>query len=63
MAASGQKPAQSILGSVDTGQVSLMITQAQKEALRKKGFSDEQISNMTPESAHQVLGVLPAAPY
>jgi hypothetical protein len=46
-----------------SAQMPFMITNAQKEALRKKGFSDDQIANMTPESAHQVLGVLPPLPY
>jgi hypothetical protein len=40
-----------------------MITQAQKEALRKKGFDDDQIANMTPEKAHQLLGVISPPPY
>jgi hypothetical protein len=44
-------------------QVSLMITQAQKEALRAKGFEDDQIAHMTPEKAHQLLGILPPPPY
>jgi hypothetical protein len=44
-------------------QVPFMITQAQKEALRAKGFDDEQIANMTPEKAHQLLGKLPPPPY
>ncbi|MEO6843169.1 MAG: hypothetical protein ABI192_20685 [Bradyrhizobium sp.] len=37
--------------------VPFMITQAQKEALRNKGFDDDQISNMTPAKAHDLLGV------
>jgi hypothetical protein len=45
------------------GQVPFMITQAQKEALREKGFEDDQIANMTPEKAHQLLGILPPPPY
>jgi hypothetical protein len=40
-----------------------MITQAQKEALREKGFEDDQIVQMTPEKAHQLLGILPPPPY
>jgi glucose/arabinose dehydrogenase len=45
------------------GQVPFMITQAQKEALREKGFEDDQIVQMTPEKAHQLLGILPPPPY
>jgi hypothetical protein len=39
------------------GQVSLMITLAQKERLRDMGYSDEQIANMTPEQAHKLPGI------
>jgi hypothetical protein len=39
------------------GQVSLMITLAQKERLRDMGYSDEQIINMTPEQAHKLPGI------
>lgn len=67
MAASGQKPLQSFLnsaqGNADPSQVSLMITKVQKDALRAKGFEDDQIANMTPEKAHQLLGILPPLPY
>jgi len=42
---------------VKGAQVPFMITQAQKEALRNKGFDDDQISNMTPAKAHDLLGV------
>jgi hypothetical protein len=35
----------------------------QKAELRKKGFDDEQIAHMTPEKAHQLLGILPPLPY
>jgi hypothetical protein len=44
-------------------QVPFMITQAQKAELRKKGFEEDQISKMTPEKAHQLLGILPPPPY
>jgi hypothetical protein len=37
--------------------VSLMITQRQKADLRERGYSDEQIRDMTPEEAHRVLGL------
>jgi hypothetical protein len=37
--------------------VSLMITQAQKEQLRERGFTDEQVRDMKPEEAHRVLGL------
>jgi hypothetical protein len=42
---------------VKGAQVPFMITQSQKEALRNKGFDDNQISNMTPATAHRLLGV------
>jgi hypothetical protein len=45
------------------GQVPFMITQTQREALRAKGFDDDQIANMTPEKAHQLLGGVPPLPY
>jgi hypothetical protein len=45
------------------GKVPFMITQAQKEALRAKGFEDDQIAHMTPEKVHQLLGILPPPPY
>ncbi|MEO6843173.1 MAG: hypothetical protein ABI192_20705 [Bradyrhizobium sp.] len=38
-------------------QIPFMITRSQKEALRNKGFDDDQISNMTPAKAHDLLGV------
>jgi hypothetical protein len=38
--------------------VSLLITQAQKEQLRERGFTDEQIRDMKPEEAHRVLGLI-----
>jgi hypothetical protein len=46
-----------------SAQVPFMITQAQKEALRAKGFEDDQIAHMTPEKAHQLLGIIPPPPY
>jgi hypothetical protein len=36
--------------------VSLMITQAQKAALKERGYTDEEIRDMTPEDAHRTLG-------
>jgi predicted transcriptional regulator len=42
---------------VEGAQVPFMITRSQKEALRNKGFDDDQISNMTPAQAHRLLGV------
>ena len=32
-----------------------MITRAQKEALRQRGYTDDQIREMTPEEAHRIL--------
>jgi hypothetical protein len=37
--------------------VSLLITQAQKRALRELGHSDEQIREMPPAVAHRLLGL------
>lgn len=37
--------------------VSLMITQAQRAALRQKGYSADDIRNMKPAEAHRVLGL------
>jgi hypothetical protein len=39
-------------------QVPFMITQAQKQRLREMGHDEEAIQNMTPEAAHELLGVL-----
>jgi|GEM_PF-3772211 len=54
---------QEALNQPNDAKVPFMITQAQKEALRAKGFDDDQIANMTPEKAHQLLGSLPPLPY
>jgi hypothetical protein len=37
--------------------VSLMITSRQRAELRKLGFSDEAIREMTPAVAHETLGL------
>ena len=37
---------------------SLMITQRQKADLRERGYTDEQIRDMTPSEAHRVLGLI-----
>jgi hypothetical protein len=68
MAVSGATPSPSLLSQAvarapEAAQVPFMITQAQKEALRTKGFDDDQIANMKPEKAHQLLGMLPPPPY
>ncbi len=39
-------------------QVSFFITNAQKAALRKQGYSNEQIAKMHPEDAHRLLKVV-----
>jgi len=39
-----------------TASTAFMITQAQKEALRQRGYTDEQIHEMRPEEAHRILG-------
>jgi hypothetical protein len=38
--------------------VSLLITLHQKAELRERGYTDEQISEMKPEEAHRVLGLI-----
>jgi len=35
--------------------ISFMITQAQKEALYGRGLTDEEITQLTPERAHEIL--------
>ena len=37
---------------------SLMITWRQKADLRERGYTDEQIRDMTPNEAHNVLGLI-----
>jgi hypothetical protein len=37
---------------------SLMITRRQKADLRERGYTDEQIRDMTPHQAHRVLGLI-----
>jgi hypothetical protein len=37
---------------------SLMITRRQKADLRERGYTDEQIRDMTPNQAHRVLGLV-----
>jgi hypothetical protein len=37
---------------------SLMITQRQKADLLERGYTDEQIRDMTPHEAHRVLGLI-----
>jgi hypothetical protein len=37
--------------------VSLIITREQRGKLRERGFTDEEIRNMTPARAHQHLGL------
>lgn len=39
------------------GAVSLMVTKRQKEQLRRLGFSDASIREMTPAAAHGHLGL------
>jgi hypothetical protein len=37
--------------------VSLLITQAQRAALREMGHQEDEIRNMKPDEAHRILGV------
>jgi hypothetical protein len=41
----------------NAAQLPFMITKAQKEQLRQMGHDDAAISEMTPEQAHEALGV------
>jgi hypothetical protein len=38
--------------------VSLLITHHQKAELRERGFTDDQIHEMTPTEAHRLLGLV-----
>jgi hypothetical protein len=38
--------------------VSLLITHHQKAELRKRGYTDDQIHDMTPTEAHRLLGLV-----
>jgi hypothetical protein len=49
---------ESVRGEQAGANVSLMITQGQKNALRDRGYTDEQIHEMKPEDAHRVLGIV-----
>jgi hypothetical protein len=42
-------------GAPRAGSVPFMITQAQKRLLRAHGYSDEDIANLTPQQAHEIL--------
>ncbi|MFC4174904.1 hypothetical protein ACFOYU_23085 [Microvirga sp. GCM10011540] len=37
--------------------VSLIITKEQRAQLRERGFTEEEIRNMTPAQAHRHLGI------
>jgi hypothetical protein len=41
----------------ETG-MSFIITKAQKDELRRRGYSEEQIREMKPGDAHRVLGLI-----
>jgi hypothetical protein len=41
----------------ETG-MSFIITRAQKDELRRRGYSEEQIREMKPEDAHRALGLV-----
>jgi hypothetical protein len=41
----------------ETG-ISFIITKAQKAELRQRGYTEEQIREMTPEDAHRALGLI-----
>jgi hypothetical protein len=49
------------LVSVDSSRlagVSFVITQQQKDSLRQRGYTDEQIRTMTPDDAHRAIGLI-----
>ena len=41
----------------ETG-MSFFITKAQKDELRRRGYSEQQIREMKPEDAHRALGLI-----
>jgi len=45
-------------GRRDGEGVSFFITQAQKDQIRERGYTDEQIREMKPEDAHRALGIV-----
>jgi hypothetical protein len=45
-------------GETQGSGISFFITQAQKLALRERGFADEEIRNMTPSAAHKLLAAV-----
>jgi hypothetical protein len=45
--------------TTSTASVPFMITQAQKVELRARGYSDEQVRDMTPQEAHAILASEP----
>jgi hypothetical protein len=46
----------------DAGGIAFVMTSAMKQQLRARGFSDEQIDNLTPPQAHDILNAPQAAP-
>jgi hypothetical protein len=40
--------------------IPFMITQRMRATLRARGYTDEQIKNLTPKAAHEILGSQPA---
>jgi hypothetical protein len=44
-------------------QAPFMITNAQKQQLREMGHTEVAIQEMTPATAHKLLGILPPPPY
>ena len=46
----------------DRGGIPFVITRRHKSELRARGFSDEQIAEMTPAQAHEALGIAAPAP-
>jgi hypothetical protein len=49
--------ATAISEQVQSTQMPLMITLAQKARLRELGYDDAAINEMTPHQAHKVLGI------
>jgi hypothetical protein len=52
-----EHPKSQEVGAASASGVSLVITQAQKTRLRERGFADEEIRNMLPVDAHNILGL------
>lgn len=56
-APTGPEPAARAAGGSPAKGVSLMITNAQKDSLRRLGVTEDELRDMTPSEAHRRLGL------